>query len=242
MRLSELTPVDAAFREELRDWLADHLVGEFHAARGLGGPADDTAWDVRLAWEKELAAARWLNVSWPEEYGGRGGTTTQELIFHIEHAAAEAPYWVGVQGRDLFGPTLLEFGTEAAEAALPPADHPLRGDVGAGLQRARRRLGPRRPEDPCRARRRRVGHQRAEDLDDVRRPRRLALRAVPHQPGRAEAPRHLDAARAAPPGRRRRPADPQHGRRPRVLRGVLRRRPHRRSTTWSATSTAAGRS
>ncbi len=121
MRLSELTPVDAAFREELRDWLADHLTGEFHAARGLGGPADDTAWDVRLEWEKELASARWLNVSWPEEYGGRGGTTTQELIFHIEHAAVEAPYWVGVQGRDLFGPTLLEFGSHAQrQRFLPP--------------------------------------------------------------------------------------------------------------------------
>ena len=121
MNLPELTPEDAAFRTELRDWLADHLVGEFRAARGVGGPADDRAWDVRLAWEKELAAARWLNVSWPEKYGGRGGTATQELIFHIEHASAEAPYWVGVQGRDLFGPTLLEFGTEQQKQRfLPP--------------------------------------------------------------------------------------------------------------------------
>jgi alkylation response protein AidB-like acyl-CoA dehydrogenase len=111
---------DAAFRDELLDWLGDHLVGEFRAARGLGGPADDRGWDIRLAWEKELASARWLNVSWPEIYGGRGGTPTQELIFHIEHAAAEAPYWVGVQGRDLFGPTLIEFGTEQQKARFLP--------------------------------------------------------------------------------------------------------------------------
>ena len=56
MRSSELTPADAAFREELRDWLAEHLVGEFRAARGVGGPADDRGWNVRLAWEKELKA------------------------------------------------------------------------------------------------------------------------------------------------------------------------------------------
>jgi len=112
---------DAAFREELRTWLAEHLVGEFLAAGGIGGPADDTDWELRRAWETELAAGRWLNVSWPHEYGGRGGTPRQELIFHIEHAAANAPYWVGVQGRDLFGPTLLEFGTEEQKKRFLPA-------------------------------------------------------------------------------------------------------------------------
>ena len=116
-----LAPQDALFREELRDWLTDHLVGEFRAAGGVGGPADDRWWDLRLEWERKLAASRWLNVSWPVEVGGRGGTPTQELIFQIEHAAAEAPYWVGIQGRDLFGPTLYEFGTEAQKARFLPA-------------------------------------------------------------------------------------------------------------------------
>lgn len=117
----ELAPAVAAFREELRDWLADHLVGEFKAAGAVGGPADDEQWELRTEWESQLVAGRWLNVSWPEEYGGRGGTVAQELIFHIEHAAACAPYWVGVQGRDLLGPTLLEFGSEdLKQRFLPP--------------------------------------------------------------------------------------------------------------------------
>jgi alkylation response protein AidB-like acyl-CoA dehydrogenase len=116
-----LSSEDTAFRDELRTWLHEHLVGEYRAAGGVGGPADDTAWELRRAWEMELAAGRWLNVSWPEEYGGRGGTPRQELIFQIEHAAADAPYWVGVQGRDLFGPTLLEFGTEEQKKRFLPA-------------------------------------------------------------------------------------------------------------------------
>src|SRR5579862_1249443 len=82
---------DELFVEELRDWLSDHLVGDFAAAGGVGGPADDRHWDLRLEWERQLAAGRWLNVSWPVEYGGRGGTPRQELLFHIEHAAAGAP-------------------------------------------------------------------------------------------------------------------------------------------------------
>jgi alkylation response protein AidB-like acyl-CoA dehydrogenase len=114
------TGEDAAFVEELRDWMSDHLVGEFRAVGAVGGPTDDSQWELRLAWERELAAARWLNVSWPAAYGGRGVPARQELLFHIEHAAAEAPYWVGVQGRDLFGPTLLEFGTvDQHERFLP---------------------------------------------------------------------------------------------------------------------------
>jgi alkylation response protein AidB-like acyl-CoA dehydrogenase len=116
-----LAKQDEAFRDELRDWLADHLVGEFKAAKGVGGPADDSCWELRRAWEMQLSADRWLNASWPIEYGGRGGTVTQELIFHIEHARAEAPYWVGVQGRDLFGPTLIEFGTAEQKARFLPA-------------------------------------------------------------------------------------------------------------------------
>ncbi|MGD9703709.1 MAG: acyl-CoA dehydrogenase family protein [Acidimicrobiia bacterium] len=115
-----LTDADRAFVDELRAWLSEHLTGDFKAAGPVGGPADDTAWEIRRAWETELAAARWLNVSWPEAYGGRGGTPRQELLFHIEHAASGAPYWVGVQGRDLFGPTLLEYGTEEQRMRFLP--------------------------------------------------------------------------------------------------------------------------
>jgi len=114
-------PADAGFIEEVRDWLADHLTGEFANHRGVGGIADDSFWELRLEWERLLAKDRWLNISWPAEYGGRGGTVQQELLFQIEHARAEAPYWVGSQGRDLFGPTLLHYGTAEQRARfLPP--------------------------------------------------------------------------------------------------------------------------
>jgi alkylation response protein AidB-like acyl-CoA dehydrogenase len=115
-----LAAEDREFVEELRTWLAQHLVGEFARVGPVGGPADDAEWEIRRAWEVELAADRWLNASWPVEYGGRGGTPRQELLFHIEHAAAGAPYWVGVQGRDLFGPTLMEYGSEEQKAYFLP--------------------------------------------------------------------------------------------------------------------------
>ena len=110
------TPIQAARREEIRDWLAEHLTGEFACHLGVGGPTDDSWWELRLAWERELAEGGWLGITWPVEYGGRGGTLEEELVFLEEHFRARAPYWVGVHGRDLFGPTLLHAGSDEQKA------------------------------------------------------------------------------------------------------------------------------
>ena len=59
------TPEEAAFRAEVRAWLAEHLTGEFAALGSGGGPADETGWDVRLEWERILGADRWVGMSWP---------------------------------------------------------------------------------------------------------------------------------------------------------------------------------
>ena len=116
----EILPEDRAFADEVQRWLDSHLVGEFAEHRGVGGPDDSTAWDVRLRWEKELSAGGWLGLTWPPEYGGRGATLAQAIIFEYLYARAEAPYRVGVQGQDLFGPTLLMFGTAEQKARFLP--------------------------------------------------------------------------------------------------------------------------
>ena len=116
----EILPEDQAFADEVRRWLDSHLVGEFAEYRGVGGPDDSAAWDVRLRWEKELSAGGWLGLTWPQEYGGRGATLAQAIIFEYLYARAEAPYRVGVQGQDLFGPTLLMFGTAEQKARFLP--------------------------------------------------------------------------------------------------------------------------
>ena len=116
----EILPENQAFADEVRRWLDAHLVGEFAEYRGVGGPDDSAAWDVRLRWEKELSAGGWLGLTWPQEYGGRGATLAQAIIFEYLYARAEAPYRVGVQGQDLFGPTLLMFGTPEQKARFLP--------------------------------------------------------------------------------------------------------------------------
>jgi alkylation response protein AidB-like acyl-CoA dehydrogenase len=87
----------------------------------VGGPADDAAWEVRVAWDRELAAGGWLGLSWPAEYGGRGLSLRHEVIFAIESARANPPYRASVQGLELLGPMLLARGSEEQKRRfLPP--------------------------------------------------------------------------------------------------------------------------
>ena len=112
---------DRSFRAQVRTWLADNLVGEFAALRGLGGPGrEHEAHDERLAWDRHLAAHGWTCIGWPEEHGGRGLSLGQQVIFHEEYARAGAPGRVNHLGEELLGPTLIAFGTDAQKARFLP--------------------------------------------------------------------------------------------------------------------------
>ena len=116
-----LPPHLEQFRDEVRTWFDEHLVGEFARHRGVGFSWDDAAWDLRLAWDRELAAGGWLCMGWPTEYGGRAATVDEQLIFQLEYARVDAPYRATSQGQDLLGPTLLAFGSPEQKARfLPP--------------------------------------------------------------------------------------------------------------------------
>ncbi len=113
---------DEAFREEIRTWLTEHLVGDFAELKGRGGLGDmDALVEGRIAWEKELAAGGWTCVGWPTEHGGRGLSLFQEVIYAEEYARAQAPGRVGHIGEGLLGPTIIHFGTPEQQARwLPP--------------------------------------------------------------------------------------------------------------------------
>ena len=115
------TPGEASFREEVRTWLAEHLVGEF-AGIGRGrGLADDADWDIRMEWEREMGRAGWIGLAWPKAYGGRGASLAEQVIFNVEYARADAPGRISFFGEGLLGPTLLAYGSEEQKQRfLPP--------------------------------------------------------------------------------------------------------------------------
>jgi alkylation response protein AidB-like acyl-CoA dehydrogenase len=114
------TPAEAAFRAEVRAWLADHLTGEYAALGPGGGPADESGWDIRLEWERVLGKDRWVGLSWPVEYGGRGADLAQQIIFNEEYARAGAPARISFFGEGLVAPTLIQFGTEEQKQRFLP--------------------------------------------------------------------------------------------------------------------------
>jgi alkylation response protein AidB-like acyl-CoA dehydrogenase len=116
-------PMDGAdldFRDELRTWLEENLVGDFAGQHDRGGPDDDDNWELRRAWERKLGEGNWLGLSWPKRFGGREATLTQEILFAMEYAEAGAPPRAGFHGETLMAPTALHYGTEEQKARLLP--------------------------------------------------------------------------------------------------------------------------
>lgn len=109
------------FREEVRDWIADHLVGEFARWKGFGGIGrEDLPLEVQLAWERELASGGWVGLGYPADLGGRPATIDEQVAFHEELAASRAPARLGNVGATLLGPTLLAFGSRAQQERFVP--------------------------------------------------------------------------------------------------------------------------
>ncbi|MFF2324960.1 MULTISPECIES: acyl-CoA dehydrogenase family protein [unclassified Streptomyces] len=118
----DFSEADHAFRAEVRDWLAGHV-----PATPLPSLETAEGFAAHRRWEAELSAARWSVVSWPEEYGGRGGSLLHWLIFEEEYYAAGAPGRVVQNGVSLLAPTLFAFGTAEQRARVLPAM--ARGEV-----------------------------------------------------------------------------------------------------------------
>jgi alkylation response protein AidB-like acyl-CoA dehydrogenase len=102
------------FRAEARAWLQANI------PRGL--PSGDTreGFALHLEWERLLFENRWAVVSWPEEYGGRGASLWEWLIFEEEYYRAGGPQRVTQNGIFLLAPTVFDFGTpEQRDRILP---------------------------------------------------------------------------------------------------------------------------
>jgi len=118
------TDAEEEFRLELRRWLADVLPD-------VGPPPARDDWAARraydAAWQRMLFDAGYAGINWPAEYGGRGATPTEHLVFLEETERARAPY-VGMNFVGLLhaGPTLVVEATDDQKAAHLPGI--LRGE------------------------------------------------------------------------------------------------------------------
>ena len=101
------SPAEAAFRAELRAWLRTHLPDH----RRQYPPSDDEltlhpdkSFDACRAWHRRMHAGGWVGLRWPREYGGRGASLVEQLIFAEELIAAGAPPGVNTIGLGMVAP------------------------------------------------------------------------------------------------------------------------------------------
>ncbi|QLL06397.1 acyl-CoA dehydrogenase family protein [Mycobacterium vicinigordonae] len=107
------------FRDELRTWLSANLTDELRAARRPSA-RDDATFDKLRKWDATAADAGWGAVSWPREYGGRGATVLEQLVFTEETTRARAPLPLNVIGMNNIAPAIMQYGTEQQKTTLLP--------------------------------------------------------------------------------------------------------------------------
>nr|WP_321440705.1 acyl-CoA dehydrogenase family protein [uncultured Hyphomonas sp.] len=114
----ELSSAELAFREEVRDFLADHLTPDLraYAARMTSVYAEK---EINLAWQAILLKQGWAAPSWPVEFGGCDWTVAQHYIFDLELARAGAPP-LSPMGIGMCGPAIIGYGTPSQKEHYLP--------------------------------------------------------------------------------------------------------------------------
>jgi len=114
----DLTDEEQAFREEARTWLREHLPTEPRPPEGREMREFD------LAWQRTLYEGGWAGISWPTEYGGRGLSDIQQMIWYEEFARADPPFTLNNSctfvGNLHGGPTLIACGDEQQKSTHLP--------------------------------------------------------------------------------------------------------------------------
>ncbi|WP_454651839.1 acyl-CoA dehydrogenase [Bradyrhizobium liaoningense] len=119
------TPQEAAFRETARKWIEANAPKDLHAelsksSLGRIRLANRDIVDVGKAWQKKKFEGDWACLHWPKEYGGRGATPIERVIWQQEegvYGKLTQPFQIG---EGMCGPTVMAFGSEDAKRRYLP--------------------------------------------------------------------------------------------------------------------------
>ena len=109
------TTEEAAFRADARAWLdanAERLIPGERAPGLAEGRADPALIQSAQAWQAKKADAGWACITWPKEYGGRGATAIQSVIWNQEEGRYKTPPNIFGIGQGMLGPTIMVHGTD----------------------------------------------------------------------------------------------------------------------------------
>ena len=108
------TPEEARFREEASSWLAENAPTD-DAFRALS-PLEQAK-----VWQKRKYDAGWACIGWAPEFGGRGASAIEEVIWRQEESQYDLPANFFLIGQGMIGPTLMAWASDEDKARfLPP--------------------------------------------------------------------------------------------------------------------------
>ena len=108
------------FRADAREWLRANFPSSLNGSAG-GGERLEALTPDRDAWRRAMGEKGWGVPTWPQAYGGGGLSRDEAKVLAQEMAAIGAYNPIGGMGVIMFGPTLLEYGTEAQKQEHVPA-------------------------------------------------------------------------------------------------------------------------
>ena len=117
------TPEEAAYRQQVRDWLAANAPKQ-HVSADPEGDGDSMA--ASKAWQARKAAAGYACITWPKEWGGQGGNPIQNVVFSHEEAAYPIPPNPFQIGLGMCVPTVMNFADPATKGRF--AGPAIRGE------------------------------------------------------------------------------------------------------------------
>ena len=106
------TPEQEAYRAGVRKWLEANQPPPL-TTEEKEKSNDQSQWERLKGWHKKLYHGGWAGLTWPKEYGGRGATFVEQLIFQQELGRLTLPLGCNVLGVIMTGPALMQWGTEA---------------------------------------------------------------------------------------------------------------------------------
>ncbi|MCX8071444.1 MAG: acyl-CoA dehydrogenase [Candidatus Binatia bacterium] len=108
-----LSPSEEVFRREVRAWLERNLPPGWGTADYRPPRTAEEQVAFARSWQRKLYDGGWAGITWPKEYGGRGASVIEQLIYNEEYARLAAPDILCLKiGLSLVGPTLMACGTE----------------------------------------------------------------------------------------------------------------------------------
>jgi len=120
------TPEEAAFRATARAWIEANAPRELEAELKQGGFANNGLKSVdpivaSKAWQKKKAEAGWACLHWPKEYGGRGATPIERVIWGQEEGVygALSGLATGSSTARRSGPAAPSIATTASSSPAP---------------------------------------------------------------------------------------------------------------------------